>query len=107
LICGSSTFLEFAVTGIRTALAEIERYIKANKHLPDVVSAAQVQQKGLDLAENQAVLLKKIEELTLYVIRQDKQLQELKDINKKLKAQNILLERQALEINRLKKMIGK
>lgn len=89
------------------ALAEIERYIKANKHLPDVVSAAQVQQKGLDLAENQAVLLKKIEELTLYVIRQDKQLQELKDINKKLEAQNVLLERQALEINRLKKMIGK
>jgi len=61
-----------------TALAEIERYVKANKHLPDVVSADQVQQKGVDLGENQAVLLRKIEELTLYVIQQEKEIQQLK-----------------------------
>ncbi|MFL9482857.1 hypothetical protein ACI6Q2_08755 [Chitinophagaceae bacterium LWZ2-11] len=54
-------------------LAQVEQFIKDNKHLPDVPSAKEVTDKGLDVGENQAVLLKKIEELTLYVIQQDKQ----------------------------------
>ncbi|MGN6420405.1 MAG: hypothetical protein ACTHMC_23050 [Pseudobacter sp.] len=54
----------------------LEKYIKQNRHLPEVVSAAEVERDGLDLSDNQAALLKKIEELTLYVIDLKKTLDE-------------------------------
>jgi hypothetical protein len=44
-------------------------------HLPDVPAAEEIKKEGLDLGNNQAVLLKKIEELTLYIIQQQKQLE--------------------------------
>lgn len=49
-------------------LNEVERFIKENKHLPDVPSAKEVMQNGTNLGEMDAILLQKIEELTLYVI---------------------------------------
>ena len=58
-------------------LTEVERYILKNHHLPGITSAAEVEKNGLDLGANQAAMLKKIEELTLYTIRQDKQVSEL------------------------------
>jgi hypothetical protein len=57
-----------------TPLRQVEKYIQQNKHLPDVPSAAEVKKEGIDLGDNQAVLLKKIEELTLYIIEQNKKL---------------------------------
>ncbi|SDX71243.1 hypothetical protein SAMN05444410_1361, partial [Hydrobacter penzbergensis] len=39
-----------------------------NKHLPDIPTANEVEKKGISVGDNQALLLKKIEELTLYVI---------------------------------------
>ena len=57
-------------------LDQVETFIKENKHLPGVPSAAEVKKDGLDLGDNQAVLLKKIEELTLYIIEQNKRLEE-------------------------------
>lgn len=65
-------------------LSEIEQYINLHHHLPEVASAEEVKTKGLDLIENQAALLKKIEELTLYIIEQDKRIQALE---KKIQAQ--------------------
>ncbi|HEX3023948.1 MAG TPA: hypothetical protein VHP12_01960 [Chitinophagaceae bacterium] len=59
-------------------LAEVEQYIKINKHLPDMPSTKEVEKDGIDVGDNQALLLKKIEELTLYVI-------EIKRENEKLK----------------------
>lgn len=59
-------------------IADLEAFIKANKHLPNVPSAAQVEKEGIDLGGNQQVLLQKIEELTLYIIEQQKQIDELK-----------------------------
>jgi hypothetical protein len=56
-------------------LKEVEQYIQQEKHLPEVPSAAEIKKEGLDVGDNQAVLLKKIEELTLYVIQQQKQLE--------------------------------
>ncbi len=53
-------------------LSEVEEYIKAHGHLPEVPSGEEVSKNGIDLADNQATLLKKIEELTLYVIEQNK-----------------------------------
>jgi hypothetical protein len=59
------------------SLRELEGYIRQNHHLPEVPSAEEVKRDGINLTENQAVLLKKIEELTLYVIEQQKKIQEL------------------------------
>lgn len=47
------------------SLTEVENYINQNSHLPGIPAAAEVEKKGLDVASNQAALLKKIEELTL------------------------------------------
>lgn len=60
------------------SLSEVEAYIKKHQHLKDIPSAAEVERDGLDLGSNQAALLKKIEELTLYVIEQQKEIEELK-----------------------------
>lgn len=59
-------------------LTEVEDYIKANKHLPEIPSAEEVCKEGLDLAKMDAKLLQKIEELTLYIIQQQKEIEELK-----------------------------
>lgn len=61
-----------------TPLGELEQYISENKHLPGIPSAAEVAENGLDLGDNQAALLEKIEELTLHLIRQQKEIDELK-----------------------------
>lgn len=60
------------------ALGSIEEYINANHHLPGMPTADSVAARGLDLGDNQAKLLQKIEELTLYVIDQQKEIEELK-----------------------------
>ncbi|MDI1316113.1 hypothetical protein [Flavobacterium sp.] len=53
-------------------LNEVENYITANKHLPGIDSAAELATNGLDIAEMQAKHMAKIEELTLYIIEQNK-----------------------------------
>ena len=65
-------------------LKEVEAFIKKHKHLPEVPSAAEVKKEGLDIGDNQAMLLKKIEELTLYVIEQNKKIEELQEKVEKL-----------------------
>lgn len=60
------------------SLNEVEDYINENKHLPEIPSAEEVCKEGLDLAKMDAKLLQKIEELTLYVIQQQKEIEELK-----------------------------
>jgi hypothetical protein len=67
-------------------LNELEQYIQQKQHLPEIPTTAEVQNNGIDIGENQSLLLKKIEELTLYVI----------DLNKQVKSQQE-------EINSLKK----
>jgi hypothetical protein len=61
------------------SLMEVENYIKQNSHLPGIPAAAEVAKKGMDVANNQAALLKKIEELTLYIIEQEKTIQKQND----------------------------
>ncbi|MFJ1288321.1 hypothetical protein, partial [Acinetobacter baumannii] len=53
-------------------LIEVGKFIHENRHLPDIPSEKEVKEKGMDVGENQALLLKKIEELTLYIIELDK-----------------------------------
>jgi len=59
-------------------LSEIEQYIKQYGHLPEVPSTEEVQKDGLDIGDNQATLLKKIEELTLYIIELHNEVEDLK-----------------------------
>jgi len=60
------------------SLKEVEHYIATHKHLPDVPSEATVKKDGINVAKMDAVLLQKIEELTLYLIEQNKQIDSLK-----------------------------
>lgn len=69
------------------SLKEVEKYINSNKHLPGVPSAIEVEEGGVNLAENNALLLKKIEELTLYLIEQNKRIEKLEKENGILKTQ--------------------
>ncbi len=62
-------------------LAEVEKYIQANKHLPDVTSAEDIQKDGVQVGEQMTQMMRKIEELTLYVI-------DLKKENTKTQAEN-------------------
>ena len=59
-------------------LGEVERYIDAHRHLPEVPSAQEVEENGVDVGEMNKLLLQKVEELTLYVIDLQKQIDELK-----------------------------
>ncbi|OKS85675.1 hypothetical protein RG47T_1121 [Mucilaginibacter polytrichastri] len=59
-------------------LSDVKSYIDKNHHLSDVLSEEEVKKGGIDLGGMNATLLKKVEELTFYLIEQNKQLQELK-----------------------------
>jgi len=65
------------------SLDEVKSYIDENKHLPEIPSAKEMEAKGIDVGEMNMLLLKKVEELTLYVIEQQKQLDDLKRLVKK------------------------
>lgn len=60
------------------SLHELEEFINTHHHLPEVPKEHTVIEKGIDLAEMNAILLKKIEELTLYTIRQQKEIELLR-----------------------------
>ena len=71
-----------------TSLDEIKNYIDQNKHLPEVPSAKEMEKNGVQLGEMNMLLLKKIEELTLYVIELNRKLTELIDDNAEQKKKN-------------------
>lgn len=64
------------------SLNDLEKFIVVNKHLPDVPDSIEFSQKGMDLTEMNFILLKKVEELTLYIIEQDKRIDKLEKTNK-------------------------
>jgi hypothetical protein len=72
-------------------LAEVEQFITTNGHLPEIPTEKEVAQNGVSLGEMNAKLLQKVEELTLYLIKQDG---EIKSLNKK----NEELEKEILNI---------
>jgi hypothetical protein len=81
------------------SLGEVEQFIKVNGHLPEMPKAEVVQKDGVNLGEMQAKLLLKIEEMTLYIIDQDKKNAELQ---KKVEEQGKKIEKlmKAIEINK-------
>jgi hypothetical protein len=66
-------------------LSEVEAFVKTNNHLPDVPSEAEIKEKGIDMEQMNATLLKKVEELTLYLIEQQKEVKTLREEVKQLK----------------------
>ena len=62
------------------SLNEVEEFIAANKHLPDVAPAKEMQENGVNQSEMNQKLLQKIEELTLYILEQDKKMNQLLEI---------------------------
>ncbi|MFK7112825.1 hypothetical protein V3468_00050 [Flavobacterium oreochromis] len=66
-------------------LETVEKHIKEKKHLPEVASAKEMEKNGVNVGDFQIKLLQKIEELTLYVIEQNKKIQALQTEIKELK----------------------
>jgi len=60
-------------------LSEIESFYKQNQHLPEIPTEKEISEKGADLGEMNKLLLKKVEELTLYLVEQQKQIDALKN----------------------------
>ncbi|WP_407428892.1 hypothetical protein [Arcticibacter sp.] len=61
-------------------ISELEKYISHRKHLPEIASAAEMEESGADLGKLTTSMLQKIEELTLYLIQQNKSVEELKQL---------------------------
>jgi len=74
------------------SLEDLEKYIKEHKHLPGVPSGEEVIKNGINVAEMNVILMQKIEELTLYMIEQDKT----------LKMQNEKIMQLEIEMNELR-----
>ncbi len=79
-------------------LAELRNFIRENGHLPNIPSAKMVQEEGIDLGQMDAKLLQKIEELTLYIMSQQDEIETLKKENTKIK--DILIRLEQLENKR-------
>jgi hypothetical protein len=73
-------------------LNELEKFVTTKQHLPEIASEKEMIENGLNMKEFQMKLLQKVEELTLYVIEQ----------NKQIKKQNIEIKKQNIEIRKLK-----
>ncbi len=61
-------------------LNDLRHYIIQNGHLPEIPSEEEVMDQGYDMAEMQGLLLKKIEELTLYTLKQQEEIELLKQL---------------------------
>lgn len=72
-------------------LGEVETYIQENGHLPDIPSAEEMRTNGMAVGELNTKLLEKIEELTLYLIEQNKKLDKQSDEIMKLQKENVQL----------------
>lgn len=79
------------------SLKDLEAFVKQNKHLPEVPSAKAMQENGLGVSEMQTKLLQKVEELTLYLIEQ----------NKRIAGYESNQQKQQMEIEKLKKLLNK
>lgn len=67
------------------SLEEVEKFTLDNKHLPNVPSAKEMTEEGLDVAKTSKMFMEKIEELTLYMIELNKEVKALKAENEALK----------------------
>lgn len=76
------------------SLASVEQFISINSHLPEVPSASEVKQNGINIGDMDAVLLRKIEEMTLYMIQANKDITKMQEEISRLKDANEYLQQQ-------------
>ncbi|WP_053082738.1 hypothetical protein [Chryseobacterium angstadtii] len=88
-------------------LEEVAQHIKEKKHLPEIASAKVMEKEGVNVGEFQIKLLQKIEELTLYVIEQNRQLKNQQKKIQKLETENADLGNAVSEIKQLKEQFLK
>ena len=74
------------------SLQEVKAYLNQNNHLPEIPSEQQIAKEGLNLGEMNKLLMKKVEELTLYLIEKDKEVKELQETVKKQDQRMLALE---------------
>jgi hypothetical protein len=77
LNCGWADYV-FAPEYQLPKLEDVEAFYKINQHLPEIPSAKEVEENGIGVAEMNVLLLKKVEELTLYLVEQQKEINKLK-----------------------------
>lgn len=88
------------------SLEETEAYIKVNKRLPETPSAKEMEANGVQLGEMNMLLLKKIEELTLHMIKMNKENMELrKQLKSNSQSQDKKIEELTLQTIQLQKLI--
>ncbi|GAB3942311.1 hypothetical protein GCM10028805_06740 [Spirosoma harenae] len=92
----------FSPTYPLQSLSSVEAYIGQHRHLPGVPSAEQVAKEGIDLVKMNAMLLEKLEELTLYSIELEKTNQHLRQKDQQLDSDN---KQQQTEIDELKRLM--
>ncbi|WP_336093686.1 MULTISPECIES: hypothetical protein [Leeuwenhoekiella] len=85
-------------------LEEIQTYIETNKHLPEVPSASEFERDGISVGEMNMLLLKKVEELTLYIIQQHKESQSQSEM---LLLQSKEINKLQLELKNIKSLMGR
>jgi hypothetical protein len=71
------------------SLEEVKQYIIENNHLPNVASACEIEENGINVSETSVMLMEKVEELTLYLIQLQEQMKKQEEL---LKTQQILIE---------------
>ncbi|MGF7076999.1 hypothetical protein ABIC84_004963 [Mucilaginibacter sp. 3215] len=85
------------------SLSEVKKYIDQNRHLPEIPSEQQIAKEGLNVGEMNKLLMKKVEELTLYLIEKDKELKEQSQGNSAVQAK---LKLQQQQIDQLSKQFN-
>jgi hypothetical protein len=85
----------------------IEKHIKERKHLPEIASAKEMKEKGVNIGDFQIQLLQKIEELTLYTIEQEKRLNSIESKNKILEKENEVLKSLTKRLTKIEEQLKK
>ena len=67
------------------SIYELKEFVESNKHLPEIPSAKEFQENGYNIGDMDDLLLRKVEELTLYLIQLKEEIDTLKTVNSKLK----------------------
>ncbi|MGV6860238.1 MAG: hypothetical protein ACWA41_00610 [Putridiphycobacter sp.] len=81
------------------SLEDVAKYIQQHKHLPGVPSAEEIKTEGLSVGKMQKILMQKIEELTLYTLEQNNQIQNLETKVNTLENENVQLKTELQQIN--------
>jgi hypothetical protein len=90
-----------------SSLITVKSYIDQNHHLPEMPSEQQIVKEGLNLGEMNRLLVKKVEELTLYLIEKDRQINKLEIIQAKYQDEQTQIDQLKQQMETLIKTVRK